>query len=117
MYLTTQDFKNKIFDFTNSVDWKYKGKLPAVISFGAPSWCAPCHMMEPVLNELAEEFEGRLVIYHIDVDKEYELAQSFAIQSVPTTLFIPLDGPPTTASGATSKENLIKAIRDILNVK
>lgn len=116
MNLTTQDFKDKIFDYSISDDWKYKGELPAVIEYGA-AWCAPCHTLEPVLNEIAEELRGKLVVHTIDVDAEQELAMKFGIQSIPTILFVPLEGPPTTAFGATSKENLIKAIGDILNVK
>lgn len=85
--LTTQDFKDKVFNYEVEKDWKYKGKIPAIIDFYA-NWCGPCKMVAPVLEELSKQFEGQLLIYKVNTETEQELAAVFGIQSIPTFLFI-----------------------------
>jgi thiol-disulfide isomerase/thioredoxin len=68
-HLTTQEFKNHIFDYTNEQEWKYQGTLPAIIDFFA-DWCGPCKMVAPVLEELSDEYDGKLNIYNVDTEKE-----------------------------------------------
>ncbi len=67
--LTTSEFKEKVFDYEKETDWKYSGELPAIIDFYA-DWCGPCKMVAPVLEELAKEYEGKIVIYKVDTEKE-----------------------------------------------
>lgn len=107
--LTTAEFKEQIFDFSASEEWKYKGDLPAVIDFYA-TWCGPCKAMAPVMETLAGEYEGRVKVYKVDVDKEKRLAALFGIRSIPTFLFIPADGEPQHANGAMSIEQMRKII-------
>jgi thioredoxin 1 len=106
--LTTSDFKDKIFDYEKSEDWEYKGTLPAIIDFYA-DWCGPCKAVAPVLEELSKEYEGKLVIYKLDTDKEAELSALFGIQSIPTFLFVPKDGAPMMQKGALPK-NVFKQV-------
>jgi thioredoxin len=113
IYLTTQDFKDKIFDYENEQEWKYKGQLPAIIDFYA-EWCGPCKAIAPVLEELAIEYDDQLVIYKIDTDKEAELSALFGIQSIPTLLFIPLQGNLMVQKGALPKNVLQKIIEEKL---
>lgn len=111
--LTTQDFKDKIFNYEVSKDWKYEGNLPAIIDFYA-DWCGPCKMVAPVLEELAKEYEGKLLIYKVDTDMEEELSAVFGIQSIPTLLFIDANGNPAIQAGAYPKHVLKKVIDEKL---
>jgi thioredoxin len=114
--LTTATFKTKVFDYEKSQDWKYQGELPAIVDFYA-DWCGPCKMIAPILAELQKEYEGKIIIYKVDVDDEKELAQVFQTQSIPAILFIPKEGQPQMAKGALPKESFVKAIEDVLKVK
>jgi thioredoxin-like negative regulator of GroEL len=74
-------------------------------------------MVEPVLEELAEEYDGKMHIYKIDTDAEQELAAAFGIQSIPSMLFIPLEDKPQMAMGALPKDTIKKAMKDVLAVE
>src|SRR5215208_4257795 len=93
--MTALDFRDKIFDYEKEQEWKYAGSLPAIVDFYA-DWCGPCKAVAPVLEELANEYDGKLIIYKIDTDKEMELSSLFGIQSIPTLLFIPTEGAPNS---------------------
>lgn len=114
--MTTQDFKEKIFNYETEQEWKYLGKLPAIIDFYA-DWCGPCKMVAPILEELSHEYEGRLVIYKVNTDKEQELSSVFGIQSIPTMLFIDADGEPGIQPGAFPKSVFKKVIEEKLLVQ
>lgn len=111
--LTTQDFKDKIFNYDTDKEWKYKDSQPAIIDFYA-DWCGPCKMVAPVLEELSKEYEGKLVIYKVDTEKEMELSAVFGIQSIPTFLFIPLEDQPMMQPGALSKKVFKQVIEERL---
>jgi thioredoxin 1 len=115
VHITTQQFKEKVFNYDNSKTWKYEGELPAIIDFYA-DWCGPCKMVSPVLEQLAKEYDGKLVIYKVDTEKEKDLATAFGISSIPTLIFVPKNGQPQAAMGALPKETFVKAINDILLV-
>ena len=108
--LSTQDFKDNIFNYEEASEWKYKGNLPAIIDFYA-DWCGPCKMVAPILEELSNEYEGKLMIYKVNTEKEEELSAVFGIQSIPTFLFIPVDNQPMLQPGALPK-NVFKQIID-----
>jgi thioredoxin len=115
VHITTQQFKEKVFNFDKNKDWKYEGELPAIIDFYA-DWCGPCKVVAPVLDQLATEYEGKLIVYKVNTDKEQDLAAAFGISSIPTLLFVPKNGQPQAAMGALPKETFIKAINDVLLV-
>ena len=100
--LTAAEFREKIFDYSKEESWKYKGSVPAIIDFYA-DWCGPCKAVAPVLEELSDEYENKLLIYKIDTEKETDLSSLFGIQSIPTLLFIPVDGQPMIQKGALPK--------------
>ena len=112
--LTKEDFLNKVMDYEkNPTEWKYKGDKPAIIDFYA-SWCGPCKMLAPVLEELAKEYEGQIYIYKIDTEAEEELSRAFGIRSIPTMLFVPMEGQPMMTQGALPKAELDKIIKERL---
>jgi len=113
VHLTTQEFKEKVFNYEDSKEWKYAGKLPAIIDFYA-DWCGPCKMVAPVLEELAREYSGKIMVYKVDTENEQELASVFGIQSIPTLLFVPTEGQPQAAMGALPKHTFEQVIKDIL---
>lgn len=115
--MTTQDFQEKVFDYKNNKEWKYQGDLPAIIDFYA-DWCGPCKMVAPILEELSNEYEGKIHIYKVDTEVEQELSAVFAIQSIPSILFIPQDGQPMMQKGALPKHVLKQVIDEqLLKVK
>lgn len=113
--LTNETFKEKIFDYSTGGDWVFKGEKPAIIDFYA-DWCQPCKMVAPILEELDSEYEG-IDIYKINTEEENELAAVFGIRSIPSILFIPMEGQPQMAMGALPKDSLKQAIADVLNIK
>ena len=115
MQMTTQDFKDKVFNYDTKQDWEYQGALPAIIDFYA-DWCGPCKMVAPVLEELSKEYEGKIVIYKVNTDVERELSTVFGIQSIPSILFIDAQGEPTMQPGALPKHGFKKIIEENLLV-
>ncbi|MDF9828892.1 thioredoxin [Parabacteroides sp. PF5-6] len=112
--LTKADFLSKVANYeSNPTEWKYLGDKPAVIDFYA-SWCGPCKMIAPILEELAAEYGDDIYIYKIDTEKEQELAAAFGIRSIPTLLFVPMEGTPQMAQGAMPKSSLKEAIDKVL---
>jgi thioredoxin len=112
-HLTAATFKEKVFNYETNKEWKYEGTQPCIIDFYA-DWCGPCKAVAPVLEQLAAEYDGKLVVYKIDTDKEQELASVFGIRSIPSILFVPMAGQPQMSVGAMSKDGFVQAIDNIL---
>ena len=114
-HLTKETFKAKVFDYENNKEWKFNGGLPAIIDFYA-DWCGPCKMIAPFIEELAQEYAGKIDVYKINTEEEQELAQVFGITGIPSILFIPKDDKPQMAVGALPKDALKKAVKEVLKV-
>ena len=114
--MTNDLFKKNIYNYDTNKQWKYEGNKPVIIDFYA-SWCGPCRKMSPILDEIAKEYAGKIVVYKVDTDAETMLSQKMGISSLPTLLFIPVTGQPQGSVGLIPKESVIKAISEILLVK
>jgi len=115
-HLTKETFLEKVFDFENKKEWEFQGDLPAVIDFYA-DWCQPCKMVAPVIEELDKEYKGKVNFYKVNTEEQQELASVFGIRSIPSLLFIPVEGKPQMAAGALPKDSFEKAISDVLKVE
>ena len=108
--LTADLFKSDIFDYTQSKEWDYKDNVPAIIDFYA-DWCGPCKMVAPILEELSDDYAGKVKIYKVDTEVEQELSAVFGIRSIPSLLFIPTGGKqPMMQAGALPKGALVDVI-------
>jgi thioredoxin len=114
IHLTKAEFLTKVANYeANPTEWKYLGDKPCIIDFYA-SWCGPCKVVAPILEELAKEYDGQIYIYKIDTEKEQELAGAFGIRSIPTILFCPVGENPQMAQGAMPKDAFKQAIDEVL---
>jgi thioredoxin len=114
VHLTKAQFMSKVANFeTNPADWKYLGDKPCIIDFYA-SWCGPCRIVAPILEDLAKEYNGQIYIYKVDVDAQQEIASAYNIQSIPTIFFCPMNGIPQIVQGAITKESFKKTIAEVL---
>lgn len=112
--LTKADFLTKVSNFeTNPTEWKYLGDKPAIIDFYA-SWCGPCKTIAPILEELAAEYGDSIIIYKVNTEQEQELAAAFGIRSIPSLLFVPMNGQPQMVQGAMPKAGFKEAIDKVL---
>ena len=101
--LSDEEFSKQIYDYRNHPDaWKYAGTEPAIIDFYAP-WCGPCRAVAPIMDELANEYRGRVAVYKVNVDEAQGVARALGIGSIPAVLFIPAAGEPQMAVGARPK--------------
>ena len=108
--LTTDKFKSDIFDYTQHKEWSYADEVPAIIDFYA-DWCGPCKAVAPILEELSDEYAGKLKIYKVNTEIEQELSSVFQIRSIPSILFIPKGGKqPMMQAGALPKGALKEII-------
>lgn len=114
IHLTKTEFLTKVANYeSNPTRWVYLGDKPALIDFYA-DWCGPCKAIAPVLEELAAEYDEEIYIYKIDTEKESELAAVFNIRSIPSLLFIPMDGQPQMTMGVQPKHQLKENIEKVL---
>ncbi len=114
IHLTKAEFLQKVANYEANPDkWVYLGDKPCIIDFYA-DWCGPCKMVAPILEELAQEYDGQIYIYKVDTEAEMELASDFGIRSIPTLLFCPMGEAPQMAQGALPKDAFKQAINEVL---
>jgi thioredoxin 1 len=113
--LDAESFKGKVFDFDQSEVWQFKGSRPAIIDFYA-DWCAPCRMLAPILDGVAERYSGRVDVYKVNTEASPEVAELFGIRSIPTVLFVPMTGEPAMNTGVIQEEGFEKAILELFDI-
>lgn len=111
--LTEAAFKELIFNYDKNHQWKYEGSVPAIIDFYA-DWCAPCRQLSPLVEEIAKEYKGRIIVYKVDTDQERVLTGNMGIASLPTLLFIPKEGMPVASMGLIPKDTIVKTVDKVL---
>jgi thioredoxin len=116
VYLTSETFKQEVFDYVNSKEWNYKGDKPAILDFYA-DWCGPCKMLAPHLEAIQKEYKGEVQIYKINTDENREVAGAFGIQSLPTIVFVPKEGQPQAVMGYREQADLENIITEVLKVQ
>jgi thioredoxin 1 len=115
-HLTKESFKSKVFNFEVSKEWKFEGTRPCLIDFYA-DWCGPCKIVAPILEDLSKEYQDKVDIYKVNTEEEREISSMFGIQSIPSLLFVPLNGQPQMAMGALPKDAFEKAFKDVFQVE
>ena len=114
IHLTNEQFINRVADYKSYPgSFKFLGDKPALIDFYA-EWCGPCKMLAPVLEEVSNEYAGKVDIYKINVDEEEDLASLFGIRSIPTLIFIEKNGTMHRSQGAMGKPQLKETIEKVL---
>lgn len=107
-------FTKNIWDLENYPDsFAYENQLPCIIDFYA-DWCGPCKKIAPIMEELALEYEGKVLFYKVNVDTERKLATVFQIRNIPTVFFLPKEGQPMSQVGGLTKEDYVKIINEHL---
>lgn len=90
-----------------------KSDIPVMVDFFAP-WCGPCKMMAPIVEKIAEEYDGKVKIGKLDVDEHNESGNKYEVQSIPTTIFFKKGEMVNKLIGFQSEEQLKKALDELL---
>jgi len=97
--ITKEQFLKEVWNYEESPnEWKFLGNKPVIIDFYA-DWCGPCKIAGPILEDVAKEYDGKVIVYKIDTERERELASVFGISSIPAFLYIPMEGKPMMTAG------------------
>ena len=113
VYITTEQFRARVFDYKQDKDWNYKGDKPCVIDFYT-TWCGPCKRLAPIMEEMSQKYCDQVVFYKADTERERELAYIFNISSIPQVLYIPTEGKPMLLKGLYPKEEIVRIIDEFL---
>ena len=90
-----------------------QSKIPVLVDFWA-QWCGPCRMVAPVVEELAEEYKGRISFGKVDVDQNPKIASQFGVMSIPTLILFKGGKPISNIVGFRPKEQLKQKLDEVL---
>lgn len=112
--LTEEAFLTHVADYrAPSAEWRFRGERPAIVDFYA-TWCGPCRVLSPILEEIAAKYKGVVDVYKVDVDQCEALADAYGIRSIPTTFFIPIKGRPVKMVGAINRHEIERQVKEVL---
>jgi len=97
--------------FANDV---LNSELPVMVDFWA-EWCGPCKMIAPIVEDLAEDYSGKMVFAKVDVDSNPETAMKYGVRGIPTLLLFSGGSPVDQVVGAVAKGELVKRIDKVLS--
>jgi len=102
--LTDQNFEKEVL----------KAEMPVFVDFWAP-WCGPCQMAEPVIEELAKEYKGKMRVGKLNIDENPKIAQKYGVMSIPTVIIFKGGKEVRKQIGFPGKEGYRKLIKSILS--
>lgn len=103
LILTDQNFKQQVIE----------NKLPVIVDFWAP-WCPPCKMIEPIIDELAKEYTGKIVVGKLNTDENQKTYEQLQVMSMPTVMFFKAGQPIKALIGAQGKQTYKQTIEEVL---
>lgn len=103
LILTDKNFEEEVL----------QSRMPVLVDFWAP-WCSPCRLAEPVIEELAREYEGKVKVGKLNVDESPQLAQKYGVMSIPTVVVFKEGKEIKKQIGFSGKEGYKKLIREII---
>ena len=101
--ITNVNFDEKVISST----------LPVIVDFWA-EWCAPCRMLSPLIDEIAETYQGKVVVGKVNIDEQVELAQKFGVMSIPTLLLFKDGNVEGRSVGVVGKDKISGMIDAVL---
>lgn len=97
--ITSENFEKEVIN----------SEIPVLVDFWA-GWCGPCKMLSPIVDEIAEEVNGKVKVGKINVDEQVELSSKFKVMSIPTLIFFEKGKAETTLVGVRSKQEILSMI-------
>ena len=101
------------FTSANFEEEVLKSEIPVLVDFYA-DWCGPCKMMAPIVESLAESFDGKVKVGKLNIDEEMDIAQKYRVMSIPTFIVFKGGQALETSVGAMSKDDLEKKLQKVL---
>lgn len=98
---------------SSNIDEILGGALPVAIDFGA-AWCGPCKVVEPIMEELSKEYEGKVVVGKCDIEANNDVALKYGVRNIPTIIFVKGGQIVEKQVGATTKAKLAEKIENLL---
>lgn len=105
---------DQTFTDSNFKDQVLQSKQPVVVDFWAP-WCGPCKMVSPIIEELAKDYEGKVVVGKMNVDENQIPSSEFGVMSIPTVMIFKDGKPVQSLIGAQGKQTYKAEIEKTLN--